>query len=163
VKFCGLVVLSLGLSGSITAACDDSTGTVRLVSQASFIEASGRFSPNPIPFSQTVSFGCSNGGFVFAPSFLLVVTAGTRDLTLDHATIHMIDGTNLGGPSVTIPHSEFAARTPSVFIRAGSSRDFSVNARFGCATTRPRALAGNVFLIDSRGTTVTLPVDSQVR
>jgi hypothetical protein len=162
VRFRALVVSSLALSGFITAACDDS-GTVRLVSQASSIDASGRFSPNPLPFAQTASVSCSSGGFAFAPSFHLVVTAGARDLTLDHATIHMIDGTNLGGPSVTIPQSQFSARTPSLFIRAGSSRDFAVALNFGCSTTRPRALAGNLFLFDSRGTTVALPIDTPVR
>lgn len=158
-----LVVLSLGIAAALAAACDDSPGRARFVAQASLVGASARLSPNPIPLSPLLGFGCPAGGFAFAPSFHLILTAGPRDLRLDRVMVHMIDGSNLGGPSLTIPQSQFGGEPSSVLIRAGATRDFLVNSNFGCFTTPLLGVSGNVFLFDSQGASVTLPVEGRFR
>lgn len=149
-KIRALVVLCVGTLGLITAGCDDGSPARLLNVATSTFTPDGRFSPNPIALTRFTNAGCRDG-LTFASPFHLIVSAGVHDLTLDHATIHMIDGTNLGGPSITIPQSEFAAQTSSLFIHAGSTRDFLVHPNFGCFTTRPRSLVGNVFLVDRFG------------
>jgi hypothetical protein len=162
-----LVVLGLGALAGLSAACDGSSSGVRLVSQASFVGPSGlaapsaRFAPNPIPFSPILGFGCPGGAFTFNPSFHLIVTAGVRDLTLDHVTMRMLDGSDLG-PSITIPRSGFAAEGSSEFVQAGTTREFGVSPNLGCVTSQPLALDGHAFLFDSQGMTVALPVDSRI-
>ena len=163
------VVLSLVALAGLVAACDgSSTNGVRLVSEASFVGPSGviapsaRFTPNPIPFSPIFDLGCPGGGFTFEPSLHLIVTAGVRDVTLDHVTIRMLDGSTLGGPSVTIPRSAFAGGTSSAFVQAGTTRGFGVNPNLGCVTTPPSALDGNAFLFDSQGMVVIIPVDARI-
>ena len=148
-KIRALVVLVVGILAPLTAGCDTSPGRLLNVASSSFAP-DGRFSPNPIPLVPSAGVACP-GGFAFGSPLHLGITAGVHDLTLDHATIHMIDGTNLGGPSITIPQSEFAAQSASLFIHAGTTRDFVVHPSFGCFTTRPLSLRGNVFLVDPVG------------
>jgi len=158
-----MVVLSVALSSGLTAACDTPPDGVQLLAQASFVEPSARFFPNPIAFTPVRTAGCFNGGFAVASSFHLIITAGLRDLTLDHATVRLLDGSNLGGPSITIPRTEFASHHSSLFIPAGTANDFLVSPNFGCSTTQPVALSVNTFLFDSQGMMVTIPVEGRVR
>jgi hypothetical protein len=155
--------LSLVIVSALAAACDDSRGGVRLIAQASFVGASARLSPNPIALQQLVGFGCSGGGFAFAPSFRLILTAGPLDLRVDHLTMRMLDGSNLGGPSITIPQSQFGGQTASMLIRAGATREFLISPDFGCFTPPLFGVSGNVFLFDSRGANVILPVEGRFR
>jgi hypothetical protein len=161
VKIRALVVLVVGILGPLTAACDTSPGRLLNVSTTSFA-ADGRFSPNPIPLTPLTIAGCRDG-FTVASPFHLIISAGVHDLTLHHVTIHMVDGTNVGGPSITIPQSEFAAQSASLFIHAGTTRDFVVRPDFGCFTTRPRLLLGNAFLVDPFGMMQTIAFDGTMR
>jgi hypothetical protein len=100
---------------------------------------------------------------VFDPSFHLIVSAGVRDVTLDSVTIHMIDGSNLGGPSVTIPQPQLATRFGSTLINAGATRDFALRPDFGCIGRPPTALRGSALLLDNRGTPQTIVVQGRVQ
>src|SRR5205085_10985011 len=86
-------VVTLGMSGFLTAACDPSPASVALVSSASSFTAGGNFSPTPIPLSPLGGVRCP-GGFAFGTSIQLIITAGARDLTLDRLTLHLLDGSN---------------------------------------------------------------------
>lgn len=160
-KIRALVVLFVGSLASITAGCESSPGRLLNVATTSF-SPDGRFSPNPIPLTPFTGVGCRDG-FMFASPLHLVITAGVHDLTLDHVTIHMVDGTNLGGPSITIPQSQIALQSSSLFVHAGTTRDFVVRPDFGCFTTRPRLLLGNAFLVDPFGMMQTIAFDSAVQ
>jgi hypothetical protein len=162
VRIRALVVLSVGILGLFTAGCDDGSPARLLNVATTSFAPDGRFSPNPIALTPFTNAGCRDG-FGFGSGFHLVITAGVHDLTLDHVTIHMLDGTNLGGPSITIPQSDFAAQSASLFIVAGTTRDFVVRPDFGCVTTRPRSLRGNVFLLDPSGMMQTIAFDGTVQ
>jgi hypothetical protein len=146
--------------GLLTAACYDTPQGV-FISGASSITPIGRLSPNPIVLAPFAGTPCASG-FAFNIPFNLSITAGVHDLTLDSVTIHMIDGSNLGGPSVTIPRPELA-RSGSTVIGAGTTRDFALNPIFGCIINTPRSLVGSAIVFDQRGLTQTLPLSSSIR
>lgn len=160
-KIRALVVSILGISGLLTAGCDDGSPARLLNVATTSFAMDGRFTPNPFPLTPFTSPGCN--GFTFRSPFHLFISAGVHDLTLDHVTIHMVDGTNLGGPSITIPQSQFAAQSSSLFVHAGTTRDFVIRPDFGCLTTRPRSLLGHAFLVDPFGVMQTIAFDSAVQ
>ena len=155
-------VLTLGMLGVFAAACDPSPGSVALVSSASSFTPGGNFSPNPIPLSLLGGVRCP-GGFAFGTSIQLIITAGARNLTLDRVTLHLLDGSNLGGPSVTIPGIDAAGGFGPPFIRAGTTWNFALRPTFGCITGRPRLLRGNAFLFDPFGLAQTIVLEGAVQ
>ena len=154
-------MLRLAVS-AITAACDDpiSIGE-RLVTTASPVSAAATISLGPVGLMPLSGFGCS--GFVFGSSFNVIVVSSGLDLTVDSMTLHMIDGTTLGGPSVTIPSPQLNALFGTTIVRAGTSRMFALHPVFGCTGRRPRSLAARVVLLDQRGTLQTVNVIAEVQ
>jgi hypothetical protein len=148
--------------GVLISACDDSPNHVLLVNTATSFSPAGTFSPNPISFAPLGGLQCP-GGFAFDTPFNLIITAGVRDLTLDSVTLHMIDGTNLGGPSVTIPSPELATQFGSTFIHAGTTRAFALRPTFGCMANQPRSLRGAAFVFDDQGRGQTLPLEGSIQ
>jgi len=147
------IAAALSILGFLTAACDGSP--TALVMGASSITT-------PIVLTPFGGIACP-GGFGFDASFNLFITAGINDLTLDHVTLHLIDGTNLGGPEITIPSQDLVRQSNNVFIRAGTTRAFAVNPGFGCVAGHPLALHGNVFLFDQRGMSHTVVLESRIQ
>jgi hypothetical protein len=157
-----VIVLSLVVLGVLIAACDDSPGRVLLVNTATSFTPGGIFSPNPIRLAPLGGAQCP-GGFAFGTPFNLIITAGVHDLTLDSVTLHMIDGTNIGGPSVTIPSPELATQFGSMFIRAGTTRSFALRPTFGCMANQPRSLRGDAFVFDNQGRRQALPLEGRIQ
>lgn len=158
-----LVVICVGMLGLITAGCDDMPAHAPMLNAADFRPGLS-LEPNPIRFTPIVgAFPCTNGGFAVETPFHLIVSAGVHDLTLDSVTIHMIDGSNLGGPSVTIPQTQLTTRFGSTVIVAGTSRDFALRPDFGCVARVPTALRGSALLLDPRGVPQTIVVQGRVQ
>ena len=157
-----VIVLSLGMLGVLSAACDDVPDRTLLVNTATSFTPGGIFSPNPIRLAPLGGLQCP-GGFAFDTPFNLIITAGVHDLTLDGVTLHMIDGTSLGGPSVTIPSPELATQFGSMFIHAGTTREFALRPTFGCMANQPRSLRGDAFVFDNQGRRQTLPLEGSIR
>jgi hypothetical protein len=157
-----VAVFSIGVLGLVAAGCDDPPDGVRMVNGADFRPVIA-LAPVPITFAPFGAISCTGGGFAFDPSFNLSITAGVHDLTLDRVTIHMVDGANLGGPSVTIPQPDLATRFGSTLINAGTTRDFALRPDFGCVGRPPTALRGTALLLDHRGMPQTVVVQGRVR
>ena len=157
-----MVVMCVAMLGVITAGCYDMPEHVPLLNGADFRPGLS-LEPTPIRFTPLSAFPCTGGGFVFDPFFHLIINAGVRDVTLDSVTIHMIDGSNLGGPSVTIPQPQLATRFGSTLISAGSTRDFAVRTDFGCVARLPTVLQGSALLLDNRGIPQTIVVQGRVQ
>ena len=157
-----LSLLVIVVFGVMTAGCDDQPEAVRLVNGVDFRPGIS-IAPTPIALAPLSGVPCPLGGVAFDTSFHLIVNAGVHDVTIDSVTIHMVDGSNLGGPSVFIPQSELSARFGSTLINAGTSRDFAVHPNFGCVAAPPTALRSNTLLVDSRGIRQTMVVEGRVR
>ena len=157
-----VAVLSIGILSLITAGCYDMPEHAPMVNGADFRPFIS-LAPTPITFAPLSVFPCTGGGFVFDPSLQLIITAGVNDVTFDSVTIHMIDGSNLGGPSVTIPRPELATRFGSTLIRAGTTRDFALRPDFGCVTVLPATLRTTAVLVDSGGGPQTIVLQGRVQ
>ena len=157
-----VIVLSLGVLGVLIAACDDSPDKILLLNTATSFTPAGTISPNPIRLAPLGGALCP-GGFAFGTPLNLIITAGVHNLTLDSVTLHMIDGTNLGGPSVTIPSPELATQFGSMFIHAGTTRAFALRPTFGCVPNQPRSLRGDAFVFDNQGRRQTLPLEGSIQ
>ena len=155
-----LVLLTLGTLGVTAAGCDDSH-PASLVTKPSSFHAEATLSPSFVGLTPLGGFDCS--GFVFGTSFNLVVAASAQDLTLDSVTLHMIDGTNLGGPSVTIPTPQLAAQFGSTVVRAGTTRAFGLHPVFPCVGRQPHFLTATAVLSDQRRVRQTLIATASVR
>ena len=157
-----MAVMCVGMLAVITAGCYDLPDHAPMVNAVDF-RPSISLEPTPITFIAPSGVPCPLGGFAFSPSFHLIVTAGVHDVTFDSVTIHMIDGTNLGGPSITIPQPELSARFGSTLINAGTTRDFALRPDFGCVSVQPVALRSNALLVDSRGVRQAVEVQGRMR
>ena len=157
-----VAVLSIGMLGLITAGCYDMPEHAPMVNGADF-RPFVSLAPSPITFAPLSVFPCTGGGFVFDPSLHLIITASVNDVTFDSVTIHMIDGSNLGGPSVTVPRPQLATRFGSTLIRAGTTRDFLLSPDFGCVTVLPTALRATAVVFDSGGVSQTIVLQGRVQ
>ena len=158
-----MAVICVGMLGLLTAGCDDMPEHAPMVNAADFRPGLS-LEPNPIRFTPIVgAFPCTNGGFAVETPFHLIVNAGVHDLTLDTVTIHMIDGSNLGGPAVMIPQPQLATQFGSTLITAGTTRDFPLRPDFGCVARVPTALRGSALLLDHRGVPQTIVVQGRVQ
>ena len=157
-----VAVLSIGMLGSITAGCYDMPEHAPMVNAADFRPFIS-LAPNPITFTPLSVFPCTGGGFVFDPSLHLVITASVNDVTFDSVTIHLVDGSNLGGPSVTVPRPQLTTLFGSTLIRAGTTRDFVLSPDFGCVTVFPTALQTTAVVVDSTGVQQTIVLQGMVK
>lgn len=146
----------------ISAACYDSPRGVRLTTGASPLTPAGNVAPNPIRLTP-LGGGLCPGAVGFGTSFNLVLSAGADDLTLDSVTLHLLDGSNVGGPSVTIPSLELSSQFGSTVIRAGTTRAFAFRPTFGCVAFQPRFIRGHARLLDRRGVALAVPVESRIQ
>jgi hypothetical protein len=157
------IALSLATVGVLTSACDDdSPSRVSLVATASSLDAAAILAPTPIRLTPFAGSPCHDG-LAFGTSVNLFITAGLERLTLDTVTLHMIDGTNVGGPSVMIPSSELATQFGSLFIDAGSTRAFALRPTFACTSITPRSLRGSAFVFDAQGRRQTIPLAGRIQ
>jgi hypothetical protein len=157
-----MAVMCVGALGLITAGCDDMPEHAPMVNAADFRPGLS-LEPTPITFIAPSGVPCPLGGFAFSPSFHLLVTAGVQDVTLNSVTIHMIDGSNLGGPSITIPQPQLAERFGSTLIVGGATRDFALRPDFGCIARLPTALRSSALILDQRGSPQTIVVQGRVQ
>jgi hypothetical protein len=95
---------------------------------------------------------------VTSPIIDIRVEASTT-VDLDQVTIHMIDGTNLGGPMVTVPRADLVGQFGSTRILGGAIRTFRFHPRFEWKNP-PRSVAADVTVKDSRGVAHSVTAES---
>jgi hypothetical protein len=141
-KVVAIVVAALTL-----AACEDAKH-VRDTSIA--------FSPTPeiaAQFSpQFLSVGLVTSSCAVSPVFTTgfnLVIFQEQPSFLDQVTLHLLDGTNMGGPSITFPRSQLNGMFGSTLV--GGSRAFSFQPQFACGLGRPGSIRADIVLIDPNG------------
>ena len=95
---------------------------------------------------------------VQSPIFDLRISASTT-VDLHQVTIHMIDGSNLGGPMITVPRTDLVGQFGTTSIVAGSTRTFTLRPKF-VWTTPPKSIAADITVKDSRGVAYGVTVES---
>jgi len=76
--------------------------------------------------------------------------AASTTVDLDQVTIHMIDGTNLGGPMVTVPRTDLVSQFGNTRIVAGTTRTFTLSPTL-VVSNSARSVVANVTVMDTRG------------
>jgi hypothetical protein len=73
------------------------------------------------------------------------------DLFMEQVTIHLLDGSNIGGSPLLMSSADLAARFPSTRIRPGVTSRFGFTPQFGCSAFLPRSLRADVMVRDASG------------
>src|SRR6476620_2297169 len=94
----------------------------------------------------------------FSPIIDLRISA-TTTVDLHQVTIHMIDGTNLGGPMVTVPQADLVGQFGNIRILGGSIRTFTLHPRIRW-TNPPRSVAADITVKDAQGVAHTVTAES---
>jgi hypothetical protein len=141
----GCAALALG-AVLACAACESSDSTVENpVAPGPFV---GHLSSTITTVVRT--HGC---GLSASPGFDLVVTSLNRNVFVDNVTIHMIDGTNLGGPMIPYPRPSLNSMFGSTLVPGGQSRVFIFTPGLACSWFTPGALRADVRVVDEHNVT----------
>jgi len=98
----------------------------------------------------------------FSPIIDVRISASAT-VDLQQVTIHMIDGTNLGGPMVTVPRTDLVGQFESTRILGGSISTFRFHPRFEWKNpprNPPRSVAADITVKDSRGVAHSVTAES---
>jgi hypothetical protein len=148
-----LAIAVLALLAS--AGCDRST-TVAGIAPAGVPAATAHLTTAPMPFAPSTY--CASVALL-TPSISLLVASVGGDVAVDELTLHLLDGTNVGGPGITIPRTDFT----DAIVRAGTSRTFVVTPTFKCGVSSPQSIHGDVVLVDSAGLRTSLSTTAPLR
>lgn len=149
---CHLGVAALIGATAIAASACDTDPTVAATLRPTRIgsDAVGVVSvitPAALPASPA-SLCLTTGALTFG--FDLIVTAHAS-VSVDRVTLHLLDGSNIGGSPLTFAQPDLAARFGSTLVRAGNSRSFPLSPTFPCRLLVPRAIRCEIVTIDAAG------------
>lgn len=145
------VAVVLGVASIAMSACDSprgpsvSFGPTSLASAPAGISTvitTGAFFPSPVSL-------CATTG-ALTTGFDLIVTS-RANISVDHVTLHLLDGSNIGASPITFPRAGLTAQFGNTLVRAGSSRTFSLTPTFTCRHFLPRFIRGDIVTIDDDG------------
>jgi len=111
----------------------------------------GAIVPQPLVLSPVAGARCP---FLtpFTTAFDLVIDhQGGTDLFIEQVTIHLLDGSNVGGSPLLMSSADLAARLGSTRVRSGQTSRFGFTAQFGCTAFLARSLRADVVLRDAAG------------
>ena len=149
-------VIAILVAALAVTACDDAIskrGTSIAFSPTPEIAA--QFSPQFLSFGLVTS-SCAVSP-VFTTGFNLVIFQ-ERPSFLDQVALHLLDGTNVGGPSITFPRSQLNGMFGSTLVV--NSRAFSFRPQFACGPGRPRSIRADIVLIDANGSSRNVSVSA---
>jgi hypothetical protein len=144
------VVLSVTAVAFAFSACDRSTTPGASLAPAPVPEVNSIIviTAGPMPFSPATS--CATAGLL-TPNLNVLVSSTRTGFAVDHVTLHLIDGSNVGGPGVTFPQPDLNRQFVDTVVHAGSSRTFVLKPTFRCGGSAPRFIQGEVGIMDASG------------
>ena len=140
---CTALAISLVLTG-----CDEASTTGAAIAPAGVVVVNAALTVAP-PLPTTFAV-CAGGGF-FTSGLTLVVSSARSNVSVGDVTLHMSDGTNIGGPGITVPQLQLAGGASTVVL-AGGSRSFLLTPAFACGFAAPRMVHADIGVIDAGGT-----------
>jgi hypothetical protein len=141
-------LLSAMVSACAFSGCDRSTTPGAALGPAPVPAGVLVITAGPIAINPAVL--CATSGLLTTDLNVVVSSTGAR-LSVDQVTLHLIDGTNIGGPGVTFPQPDLNARFANTVVLAGSSRTFGLTPTFRCGMAAPRSVQGEVGVVDASG------------
>jgi len=147
VSVCCVTALALALS-----ACDGdvpaSAAVTTAPSTAPVVVAS--ISPATVLLAPGLS---TTGCIAYPPvaaAFNIVIVAWTP-MDLNLVTMHLIDGSNVGGPMVTFPRPELTRQFGTTVVHTGIARTFTFRPQFPCGSVGADHVAAQLTLVDAKG------------
>jgi hypothetical protein len=153
-----------GLLAFVVAACSEThsgtatagTGPSALSPVTASIGALAMTPDAPFVYESNVTSGQPRSA-----KFNLIVAA-LQTVTMSSATVHLGDGSNLGGPSVTFPQASLTSQFGSTVVVAGATRAFAFSPQFGPGAT-PHSISVNLLFVDMTGLSHSVFVSAPVR
>jgi hypothetical protein len=152
-------VLSIALVVAGAAACDDTTTKPGLGPDRVAVGVVSVVTPASIAVATLPA--CA--GAVASPELSVFVSSARTNAFLDGVTLHLNDGSNVGGPTVTIPRADLNSLFGSTLIRAGSSRTFGFRPSFRCVPLQAQLVRGEFNFIDEFGVRQTMTTTMSFR
>ncbi len=142
----------------VAVACENTTSGRRAdIGFSPTAAIAAQILPQTLPFA-AVTTACAVGP-VFTTGFdLLIAETRAVNVFMDRVTLHLLDGTNVGGPSITFPRSQLNAMFGSTLV--AGTRAFSFRPQFACGLRRPGSIAADVLLIDAEGSVQSVSVNA---
>jgi hypothetical protein len=151
-----LALVVSACSDTHTATLTGGTGPSALSPVNATISALTMAPEAPVVFESNVTTGVRRSA-----KFNLVVAA-LQTVTMSSVTVHLSDGSNLGGPSVTLPQASLTSQFGSTVIVGGATRTFGFDPQFGPFGT-PLSLSANLLFVDMSGMSHVVFVSTPVR
>jgi hypothetical protein len=142
------VALSVVALSCVSSGCDRTTTPSAAIASASVLPAVVVITAGPIAFSPSTY--CASVGLL-TPDLTVVVSSTGANLAVDHITLHLLDGTNIGGTGVTFGQADLNAQFVNTFVHTGTSRTFVLRPTFRCGVSAPRSVEGEVGVVDTIG------------
>jgi hypothetical protein len=157
-------ILPAGLLAFVVGACSDThsgtatagTGPSALSPVTASISALAMTPDAPFVYQSNVTSGQSRSA-----KFNLIVAA-LQTVSMSSATVHLTDGSNLGGPSVTFPQATLTSQFGSTVVVAGATRTFAFSPQFGPGAT-PHSLSLDLLFVDMSGLSHPIFLSAPVR
>src|SRR3954468_3726450 len=140
---CTALAFSLVLTG-----CDAASTTGAAIAPAGVVVVNAVLAVAP---AGPTSFAVCGGGGFFRSGLTLVVSSARANVAVGDVTLHMSDGTNIGGPGVTVPQLQLAGGAPTVVL-AGGSRSFLLTPALACGFGAPRMIHADIAVLEAGGT-----------
>ena len=153
-------MMTILVAAVAVAACENTTNGSRgsIAFSPTPAIAAAQFFPQTLPIA-LVTTTCASG-LVFTTGFdLVIVQTGPVNVFMDQVTLHLLDGTNIGGPSITFPRPQLNAMFGSMLV--AGTRAFGFQPQFGCGLQRPVGIVAEVVLIDAEGSRRSVSVNAR--
>jgi hypothetical protein len=98
----------------------------------------------------TAAAGYACGSW-YQPDYIYVYVTSHSTLDLDEVTIQLMDGSNRGGPMLTVPRAGLTQQFSTVRITAGRGRTFGFRSTLPCAAAKPYAVTAYLNVSNEQG------------
>jgi hypothetical protein len=151
-------MIAIVVAALVAVACENTTSGSRAnIGFSPTAAIAAQILPQTLPFA-AVTTACAVGP-VFTTGFDLVIAqTGAVNVFVDRVTLHLLDGSNVGGPSITFPRSQLTAMFGSTLL--AGTRVFSFLPQFACLLRRPGSITADVLLMDAEGNVQSVSVNA---
>jgi hypothetical protein len=144
-----LIVILFAIAALV--ACDDWSrhGNRANIAFAPTETIGAQISPPVITLTTLATSTCATAVVLTSSFDLIVLATQGVDMFVDSVTFRLIDGSNLGGPSITFPSAQLSQMFGTTTVT--QNRVFAFRPEFGCPVARPGSIAAEGILIDRAG------------